>query len=296
MDIRQLTYFLAVAEEGLITKAAHGLHITQSPLSQQMIALEKELDVQLFQRDKKHIVLTKAGILLKRRAEQLVALAQNTRAEVKETAHGLQGRLTIGTINSSGRFLLPEVITFFHKNYPQIFFDLRQGDTPYLLELLNAHLIDLAFVRLPVNNLQYMNIAVPAEHMSIAAAPDYFTLPEKAFPLIRLKNVPLLIHRRYQATITEYFQKLDCLPNIFCISDEVLPLLTWALEGLGLAIIPEFAPPIFANTNLNIKQLSDPLDQNSSALIWLKKDPPSTAAANFITCFRKQLEKQLLLP
>lgn len=89
MDIRQLTYFLAVAEEGLITKAARRLHITQSPLSQQMIALEKELDVQLFQRDKKHIVLTKAGCLLKRRAEQLIALAQNTRTEVQETAHGL---------------------------------------------------------------------------------------------------------------------------------------------------------------------------------------------------------------
>ena len=72
MDIRQLTYFLAVAEEGLITKAADRLHITQSPLSQQMILLEKELGVQLFKRTKKHIGLTEAGYVLKRRAEQLV--------------------------------------------------------------------------------------------------------------------------------------------------------------------------------------------------------------------------------
>ena len=295
MDIRQLTYFLAVAEEGLITKAARRLHITQSPLSQQMIALEKELDVQLFRRDKKHIVLTKAGCLLKRRAEQLIALAQNTRTEVQETAHGLQGRLTIGTINSSGRSLLPEVITRFHKSYPQISFDLRQGDTPHLLERLNAHLIDLAFVRLPVDDLRYAHIAVPAEHMSIAASPDCFTLPENAFPLRHLKNAPLLLHRRYHATVTAYFHRLGCRPNIFCISDEILPLLTWAMEGLGIAIVPEFAPPIFANTSLSIKQLSDPCVQNTSALVWLKNEPLATAAANFIACFKEQLpaSKQL---
>lgn len=295
MDIRQLTYFLAVAEEGLITKAAQRLHITQSPLSQQMIALEKELNVRLFQRDKKHIVLTKAGCLLKRRAEQLIALAQNTRTEVQETAHGLQGRLTIGTINSSGRSLLPGVITGFHKSYPQISFDLRQGDTPHLLELLNAHLIDLAFVRLPVDDLRYAHVAVPAEHMAIAAAPGCFSLPEKAFPLCQLKGAPLLLHRRYRRTVTEYFQKLGCQPSIFCISDEVLPLLTWAMEGLGIAIIPEFAPPIFANASLVIKQLSEPCDQNPSALIWLKKEPLAAAAANFITCFKEQLlaSKQL---
>lgn len=71
MDIRQLKYFLAVAEEGLVTKAADRLHITQSPLSQQMILLEQELGVQLLQRTKKHIGLTEAGYVLKRKAEQI---------------------------------------------------------------------------------------------------------------------------------------------------------------------------------------------------------------------------------
>ena len=67
------------------------------------------------------------------------------------------------------------------------------------------------------------------------------------------------------------------------------------MEGLGIAIVPEFAPPIFANTSLSIKQLSDPCVQNTSALVWLKNEPLATAAANFIACFKEQLpaSKQL---
>lgn len=292
MDIRQLEYFLAVAEEGLITKAAKQLHITQSPLSQQMIALEKELDAQLFQRNKKQIILTKAGLLLKRRAEQILSLTQNTRTEVHETAHGLQGRLNIGIINSSGRSLLPEVIRSFYEKFPLISFDLRQADTSHLLELLNAHLIDIAFVRMPVNEFLYQHITVPTEHMVVAAVPGYFSLSEKELTLAELTDVPLLLHRRYQETITAYFQELALTPRIFCMSDELIPLLTWAIQGLGIAIVPEFAPQLFTGSQLIIKPLYKPPVLNSSALIWLKNETLPAAAANFISFFRNKLQKQ----
>ena len=289
MDIRQLEYFLAVAEEGLITKAAQRLHITQSPLSQQMIALEKELGAQLFRRDKKQIVLTKAGLVLKHRAEQILGLAQDTRTEVHEAAHGLQGRLNIGTINSSGRTLLPEVIADFHESFPLISFDLRQGDTPHLLEELDAHLIDLAFVRLPVNEFLYEQITVPTERMVIAAAPGRFGLPEDNAPLAGLTSVPLLLHRRYQETVLAYFQSLALEPRIFCLSDELIPLLTWAMKGLGIAVVPEFAPQLFTGSALVIRTLSSPAVLNSSALIWLKNAPLPAAAANFIDFFQKKI-------
>ena len=114
MEFRQLKYFLAVADEGHITKAAQRLNITQPPLSQQIILLENELGVQLFQRSKKQVVLTEAGRALQNRAEQIVSLMKTAVDEVQEAADGLRGKLTIGTITSSGRSLLPEYIQKYH--------------------------------------------------------------------------------------------------------------------------------------------------------------------------------------
>lgn len=287
MDIRQLRYFLAVAEEGLITKAAKRLSITQSPLSQQMLLLEKELGVQLFQRTKKHIGLTEAGHVLKRRGQQLLDLALLTTSEVRETANGLRGKLTIGTINSSGRLLLPEVIRLFHQKYPLISFDLRQGDTQHILELLNSHLINIAFVRLPIDAFLYESVIVPAEDMVMAANSRDIAVNVEKIPLKQLKDQPLLIHRRYETIITDYFHQNGFEPNFFCISDEIIPLLTWALRGLGVAIVPEFAANILSAPSLTVKKLTEPVASTSSALIWRKNEELPLTATHFIDTFKK---------
>ncbi|WP_196599089.1 LysR family transcriptional regulator [Pectinatus frisingensis] len=288
MDIRQLKYFLAVAEEGLVTKAADRLHITQSPLSQQMILLEKELGVQLLQRTKKHIGLTEAGHVLKRRAEQLLDLTQLTMNEVRETANGIRGKLTIGTINSSGRLLLPEVIRLFHQTYPLISFDLRQGDTQRILELLNSHLIDIGFVRLPVDSFLYASVTVPTEGMVMVANSHDITVKAEEIPLAHLKDFPLLIHRRYETIISDYFHQNGFEPNIFCTSDEIVPLLTWSLRRLGIAIVPEFAINLLSNPSLIVKKITKPIVSTSSALIWRKNEQLPVTATHFINMFRKK--------
>lgn len=288
MDIRQLKYFLAVAEEGLVTRAADRLHITQSPLSQQMISLEKELGVQLLQRTKKHVGLTEAGQVLKRRAEQILDLAQSAVNEVRETANGTQGKLTIGIINSSGRLLLPEIIRKFNQTYPLVSFDLRQGDTQHILELLNSKLIDIGFVRLPVDASLYNYAAVPAENMFMAA-PSQVIMPEdEELPLICLQDHPLLIHRRYETIIFDYFHQNGAEPKIFCISDEVIPLLTWALCGLGIAIVPEFAAGFLSGSSLTARKITKPAATISSALVWRKNEVLSAAASHFISMFQEK--------
>lgn len=288
MDIRQLTYFLAVAEEGLITKAADRLHITQSPLSQQIILLEKELGVQLFKRTKKHIGLTEAGYVLKRRAEQLVDLTQLTMNEVRETAHGIRGKLTIGTINSSGSFSLPEIIRLYHQTYPLITFDLRQGDTQRILELLNSHLIDIGFVRLPIDSFLYDSVTVPPEGMVMVANAKDVNLEAEEISLDQLKELPLLIHRRYETVISDYCHQSGFEPTVFCTSDEIVPLLTWSLCGLGVAIVPENAINLLANSSLTIKKIVTPTVSTSSALIWRKNEELPVAATHFINMYKNQ--------
>ena len=281
MEFRQLKYFLAVADEGHITKAAQRLNITQPPLSQQIILLENELGVQLFQRSKKQVVLTEAGRALQNRAEQIMSLMKTAVDEVQEAADGLRGKLTIGTITSSGRSLLPEYIQKYHVHYPRVTFDLRQGDTRRILELLDSGLIEIGLVRLPINESLYNAIALPNEDMVIVSAPGTLLPPgESALHIADLAEVPLLIHRRYEPFVIEYCR------NIVCISDDVTPLLIWARLGLGVAIVPESAVNLLQGSPLLVKKISIPALVTTGAVIWRKKHTLSTAATHFIDMFR----------
>ena len=288
MEFRQLKYFLAVADEGHITKAAERLNITQPPLSQQIIALESELGVQLFQRSKKQVVLTEAGRVLQNRAEQIVSLMNTAIDEVHETADGLRGKLTIGTIASSGRSLLPGYIQKYHLLYPGVTFDLRQGDTRRILELLDSGLIEIGLVRLPINESIYNSIALPNENMMVVSAPGQYLPPGDGILHIGdLANMPLLIHRRYEPFVIEYCR------NILCINDDVTPLLIWARLGLGVAIVPESAISLLQGSPLFVRKISIPALVTVGAVIWRKKYALSTAAAHFIELFRPQPESAI---
>jgi DNA-binding transcriptional LysR family regulator len=281
MEFRQLKYFLAVADEGHITKAAERMNITQPPLSQQIILLENELGVQLFQRSKKQVVLTEAGRALQNRAEQIMSLMKTAVDEVQEAADGLRGKLTIGTITSSGRSLLPEYIQKYHLVYPRVAFDLRQGDTRRILELLESGLIEIGLVRLPINETVYNFISLPNENMVVVSAPEkYLPAGETPLHIADLADIPLLIHRRYEPFVIEYCR------NILCISDDVTPLLIWARLGLGVAIVPESAINLLQGSPLLVRKIVIPALVTTGAVIWRKKYPLSTAALHFIEMFR----------
>ena len=197
MEFRQLKYFLAVAEEGLIVKAAERLNITQPPLSQQLLSLEEELGTQLFIRSKKHIQLTKSGQILKRRAEQMMELMNAAVNEIQEADTGVCGRLSIGVITSFGVGLLPGQIASFHERYPNVTFDLHQGDTQKIMELLQIGIIELGLVRAPFNMEVFDFKLLPQEEMVLAAKAELF--PKGAVPISfsLLDKQPLLLHNRH---------------------------------------------------------------------------------------------------
>lgn len=283
MELRQLKYFLAVAEEGQITRAAERLNLTQPPLSQQIILLEKELGVQLFQRTKKQVRLTEAGRALQNRAEQMLDLLRTAVDEVQEASEGLRGKLTIGTITSSGRSLLPESIQKYHSLYPQVTFDLRQGDSRRIQELLDAGLVELGLVRLPVDDSVYHFIALPPEKMVVVSTPGSFLPDDRTeLPLSSLESVPLLIHRRYAPSVADYCR------NILCVSDDVTPLLIWTRLGLGVAIVPESAVNLLQGSPLVKREITFPRLMTTGALIWRKKHALSAAASHYVGMFHRE--------
>lgn len=286
MELRQLKYFLAIAEEGQITKAAKRLNLTQPPLSQQLILLEKELGTPLFDRSKKHIRLTEAGNILQHRAQQMMELMKITTNELQESTGGISGRLAIGTISSSGVSLLPNRIQEFHKCYPKVTFHLRQGETSKILELLNVGLIEIGFVRFPVDYALYDFLILPEEPMVVAA--NAKILPPRSIPFDfrQLMGQPLLVHQRHLPMITELCRQSGFAPSFFCTSDDITPLVIWANLGLGIAIVPKSAIDLFAVSSLEFYELAPPTPKTTSAIIWSKKRPLSAAANHFITLFK----------
>lgn len=286
MDLRQLKYFLAIAEEGQITKAAKRLNVTQPPLSQQLILLEKELGIQLFNRGKKHIRLTEAGNILQRRAEQMMELMKTTVNELQEATEGISGRLAIGAITSSGGSLLPNHIQKFHKCYPKVTFHLRQGETQKILELLKVGIIEIGFVRFPVDYELYDYLILPEESMVVAANANMLQTRTAPLEILQLMGQPLLVHQRHVTMITEHCRQSGFDPTILCTSDDITPLLIWANLGLGIAIVPESAINLFTGSSLCFYEMAPPTIKTTSALIWPKKRPLSAAATHFIALFK----------
>ena len=285
MELRQLKYFLAVAEEGQITRAAEKLNITQPPLSQQIILLEEELGVQLFNRSRKRVQLTEAGRALQNRAEQIMELLKSAVRDVADTVEGLGGRLSIGSITSSGRSVVPEYMRRYHQLYHRVTFDLRQGDSRHIFELLDAGLIEVGLVRLPVDDSRYNYIVLPPERMVVVADPEKFPIEETGvMQLVLLETTPLLVLRRYLPTIAEYCR------NILCISDDVTPLIIWARFGLGVAVVPESAVNmLLRGAELRVRPIDTPAFTTTGAVIWSKKNTLSSAASHFVEMFRPVL-------
>src|SRR5215813_8601310 len=175
MELRHLRYFIAVAEEGHVTRAAERLGMQQPPLSQRIKAMERELDVQLFHRRARGVELTDAGRAFFNNARAVLAQLDHTFETTRRTARGEQGRISIGIVPASPFHpLVPQAIRAFRESYPLVSVRLEERLGGELLELLRNEQIDVAFIRMPhadqeglvINRLleEPMLVALPAAH------------------------------------------------------------------------------------------------------------------------------------
>ena len=155
MEFRVLKYFLMVAREENITHAADLLHITQPTLSRQMIQLEEELGVTLFRRSKHRIVLTEDGMLLRRRAEEIVSLTEKTVEDMQHKTPQLTGKLSIGSGEFKSSQFLAELIASFHRMYPQVHFEIYSGNSDNIKERIDRGILDIGLLAEPVDISKY---------------------------------------------------------------------------------------------------------------------------------------------
>ncbi|MDD3224409.1 MAG: LysR family transcriptional regulator [Clostridium sp.] len=285
MDIRQLKYFLTIAQEGQITSAAKKLHMSQPPLSQQLKLFEDELGIKLFERGSRNVKLTSAGKLLKVKAQQILELTDVTIKEVQDFKSGLIGTLSIGTVSSSGCALLPEKIQNFHNIYPDIKFNIKEGNTFKILELLDSGLIEIGIVRTPFKTENYNFIKLLNDEMIAVYRKNSFEFSKDNIKLQDLNNKPIIIYSRFEGLIFNCFENIGITPLISCKTEDARTALQWSNFGIGIAIVLKSAFNLVNNHNLSYSTITcDKLTTNVAA-IYLKNKYLSSLAKHFLEIF-----------
>ena len=250
MTLKQLEYFLAIARTGHISAAARELNISQPPLSAQLRSLEEELKTQLFRRDKHNLLITPAGEALRKRAVQILSLADTAVQEAQQLGDIQRGSVCIGAVTSVCNTILPDCAAAFRARFPGVDFQLWEGSTMRIMELLGSGIIELGVIREPFDHTMYevypfrrsllrLGHEQQAPFVAIGPCSMLGGLPEgEALPLSDIAAFPLILHRRYHDLLTGAFRQAGVIPDILCENEELVSSLSWAAAGLGVAIVP----------------------------------------------------------
>lgn len=250
MELRHLRYFIAVAEEGHVTRAAERLGMQQPPLSQQIRALERELDVQLFRRKPRGVELTDAGRALLSDARAILAHIDHAFATTRRTARGEQGRVAVG-FTSSAPFhpFVPRVIRAFREAFPLVSLTLAESGTTELIEDLRAERVDAAFIRTPVADPAGLAVDPLLEEAMLVALPSQHALASSAgaeatgIALRRLGSETFIVYRRpsgpglYDAIIAAC-HAAGFSPLIGQEAPRIVSTLNLVAVGLGISLVP----------------------------------------------------------
>lgn len=176
MEFRVLQYFLAVAREENITRAASLLHITQPTLSRQLMQMEEELGVKLFRRGKHSIQLTEDGMLLRRRAQEIIDLTEKTQKELKHGEEAVSGEISIGCGETKNMKPLSRMIASFRRKYPDVSFDIYTAIADDVKERLENGVLDMGLLLEPVEISGYHYLRMPLKE-------KWYVLMRKDSPL-----------------------------------------------------------------------------------------------------------------
>lgn len=285
MELRELKYFLAVAESGSISRAAEKLFVTQPNLSRQMQGLEKELGQKLFVRGNRKITLTEAGKLLKKRAEEIVTLAEKTENELSVKAGETGGRISIGGGESYAVVLIAETACRLQKDYPKIKFDFFSGDTNEVMEKLDKGLIDFGILIEPADLSKYSYLKLPL-------ADTWGVLMKKTSPLAAkpfvtkedLFNRQLILskHSLNEYLIADWFAPYGDGLNVVATYNLIYNASLLVRRGLGYALALDKLVDVSEDSELCFRPLNPPLISPVS-IVWKPDTLLSAPSEKFIS-------------
>lgn len=282
MELRVLRYYLTVAREENITRAADMLHITQPTLSRQMAELEEELNTRLFERTNRKIVLTESGMLLRRRAEELISLADKVQQEFQSGGDELTGLISIGSgVTAAVSACLPKLLQDYAQKYPQVRFELHTGTAAGIKDLLDKGLLDIGILMEPIEVEKYDFVRLPVKEVWGILMPADDPLAQKtAITPGDLQDLPLIVSWRIREREAKAWFGGDTEHlNVFCTYDLIDNAATLVEHRLGYAFVIQGA--LKPAPGLTFRPLT-PEVSNTSVLVWKRYQPSHPAVQKFI--------------
>lgn len=294
MELRVLQYFLAVTREQSISGAAEALHLSQPTLSRQLKDMEDELGKQLMIRGNRKVTLTEEGMILRKRAEEILDLVQKTEQEISLSDDIIAGDVYIGAGETDAVHLLAKAARQLQQSYPDIHYHISSGDSSDVLERLDKGLIDFGLLFGPVDTAKYEYLEFPVKDV-------YGILMRKDSPLAKKDSIspkdlwdkPLIINRntRDGDILTSWLGKNLSELNVTATYNLLFNASLMVDEGLGYALALDKIINTTGDSNLCFLPF-EPLLSVGMNLIWKKYQIFPKAAEMFLEEFKRLIETE----
>lgn len=284
MEIRVLRYFLTVAREGGINRAAEILHITQPTLSRQLATLEDEVGVKLFERGARKITLTNEGMLLRRRAEEILSLVDKTQQELSWQEKLIEGRIVIGCGEMAAVGLLPKIIASFREKYPLVTYDILTANADVVKDQMEKGLVDIGILLEPIDIEKFDFLRLEhKERWVTLMRPDDPLAAKESICAGDLKGKPLVLPARANVRneLSNWLGDAFSEEQIMFTSNLSTNGALMVQAGLGYSIVIEGAIPFWDDEKIVSRPLS-PEILSDSVFAWKREQPLIPAVKRFV--------------
>lgn len=265
-SLDDLHIFRSVVEEGGVIKAATLLNRVPSNITTRIKQLEERLDIQLFQRQGRRIVLTEAGQILFKHSERLLHMAEEIEREV--CGLGARGTLKIGSLESAAGVRLPKILAKFNIDYSQISLELKTGSTDFLLERLKTFEIEAAFVSEPCDLGNLNSIKVFEEELVLISSTQFKAITEPQ----DLKGTTIVAFAHgcsYRRCLLEWLGEAKVSPKRFLELSSYHAIVACVAAGAGIAILPKsILEHVVVGEAVKQHILPNPIRTNNTYLVW----------------------------
>jgi DNA-binding transcriptional LysR family regulator len=282
-EIRLIRSFVCLAEDLNFSRAAEQLNIAQPALSRQIQLLESRLGVLLFHRSKRHVELTSAGSVFRKRCYRLLAELDEAEQEARRVAAGQEGSLSVSFIHSSTYGLMPHILRSFREAYPRVELELYEMTIFEQLAALRNGSVDVAIVRPPIADTsietrllesQCFVVALPAQHpFSDQEQLSLLDLSQDDFLLFERQQSPLFYSR-----VISMCERAGFVPRVAQYATQIHTMVGLVSSGMGVSILPEVATNLTL-PNVTFHRIKDDVPTVETCLAWRpQNEPPSLSA------------------
>ncbi|CAM5791489.1 LysR family transcriptional regulator [Brevibacillus borstelensis] len=291
MELRQIRYVLAVAEERSFSRAASRLHLAQPSLSQQIAKLEKILGVPLFHRLPQHVELTDAGQRFVQVAQTLVDMAEGLEREMRSYAVGESGKLLVGSLPITGAYVLPRVIPDFTRQFPGVELQLIEETSSHLEHLLVRGKIDISLLTMPITDPTLETIPAIHEEIFLAVPPQHPIAGQKEVDLAELAGQPFILLKEGQGFRTislRLCEEAGFRPRIVFESTNIQTVQSLVAAGMGLSFAPRMISLAPGTTEHPVYVRLARRPFRTLVVAYRKDLPLSRPAEAFVKCLVEQ--------